>query len=233
MRVVTSAREFSAALEAERALGRGVGLVPTMGALHAGHRSLVARAAAECDVVAVTVFVNPSAIRRWPPTSPPTRATSTPTWPWRPTAGPSMVFAPPVDEMYAGFPAPVATSVHVDGSERGPRRGVAARAISTGCPPWWPSSSRWSGRCRAYFGEKDFQQLAVVRRMVADLSIPVEIVGCPTVREADGLAMSSRNVRLSTGEGRHAALALPRALDAGLAALSSAASATRSGSARP
>ncbi len=132
-------------------------------------------------------------------------------------SGAAIVFAPPVAEMYPGFPAPVATSVHVDvigdvleGASRPGHFDGVATVVAKLCS--------LAGRSRVYFGDKDFQQLAVVRRMVADLSLPVEIVSCPTVREADGLAMSSRNVRL-TGEGRHAAVALPRALDAGLAAL--------------
>ncbi len=216
MRVITSAREFSAALEAERALGRAVGLVPTMGALHAGHRSLVVRAAAQCEIVAVTVFVNPLQF---------TVAEDLATYPrdldgdvaLATASGAAIVFAPPVTEMYPGFPAPVATSMHVDvlgdileGASRPGHFDGVATVVAKLCS--------LSGRSRVYFGDKDFQQLAVVRRMVADLSLPEEIVSCPTVREADGLALSSRNVRLST-EGRDAAVALPRALEAGLAAV--------------
>ncbi|HXQ43043.1 MAG TPA: pantoate--beta-alanine ligase [Acidimicrobiales bacterium] len=216
MRVITTARGFSDALEGERALGRRIGLVPTMGALHAGHRSLVARAAADCDTVAVTVFVNPLQFNV---------AEDLANYPrdlegdvdQAAASGAAIVFAPPVQEMYPGFPAPVATSVHVDvvgdlleGASRPGHFDGVATVVAKLCS--------LAGRSRVYFGDKDFQQLAVVRRMVADLSLPVEIVSCPTVREADGLALSSRNVRLS-GEGRRAAVALPRALDAGLAAL--------------
>ncbi len=216
MRVITTAGGFSDALDAERALGRRVGLVPTMGALHAGHRSLVARAADECDVVAVTVFVNPLQFDA---------AEDLDTYPrdldgdvaQAASAGAAIVFAPPVQEMYPGFPAPVATSVHVDAvgdvlegaSRPGHFDGVATVVAKLCC---------LAGRSRVYFGEKDFQQLAVVRRMAADLCLPVEIVACPTAREHDGLALSSRNIRLSA-DGRVAAVALHRALIAGLGAL--------------
>ncbi len=216
MLTITSAAGFAAALAAERAAGRTVGLVPTMGALHAGHRSLVERAALDCDVVAVTVFVNPlqfndpADLVNYPRTLEADLALAE-------AAGASVVFAPPVEEMYPGHPAPQATSVHVqgvsDGLEGGSRPGhfdgvatVVAKLFAL------------AGPCRAYFGEKDFQQLAVVRQMTADLSLPVEVVGCPTVREPDGLALSSRNVRLSPDH-RRAALVLHRALAAGLTAL--------------
>jgi pantoate--beta-alanine ligase len=216
VRVITTAGGFSDALDAERAVGRRVGLVPTMGALHAGHRSLIERAAAECDVVAVTVFVNPLQFNV---------AEDLANYPrdlegdveQAAAAGAVIVFAPPVHEMYPGFPAPVATSVHVDavgdvleGASRPGHFDGVATVVAKLCS--------LAGRSRVYFGEKDFQQLAVVRRMATDLSLPVEIVPCPTVREVDGLALSSRNVRLSE-PGRGAAVALHRALDAGAAAL--------------
>lgn len=213
MRVITSAPAFSDALEAERALGRRVGLVPTMGALHAGHRSLVARAAAECDVVAVTVFVNPlqfdkaDDLARYPRDLEGDVLQAA-------EAGASIVFAPPVQEMYPGFPAPVATSVHVDavgdvleGASRPGHFDGVATVVAKLCS--------LAGRARVYFGEKDYQQLAVVRRMATDLSLPVEIVACATVREDDGLALSSRNARLSAAD-RRAAVALHRALGAGI-----------------
>jgi len=213
VRVITSAPAFSDALEAERALGRRVGLVPTMGALHAGHRSLVARAAAECDVVAVTVFVNPlqfdkaDDLARYPRDLEGDVLQAA-------EAGASIVFAPPVQEMYPGFPAPVATSVHVDavgdvleGASRPGHFDGVATVVAKLCS--------LAGRARVYFGEKDYQQLAVVRRMATDLSLPVEIVACATVREDDGLALSSRNARLSAAD-RRAAVALHRALGAGI-----------------
>jgi pantoate--beta-alanine ligase len=214
VRVITSAHGFSDALEAERAVGRRVGLVPTMGALHAGHRSLVTRAAAECDVVAVTVFVNPlqfdkaDDLARYPRDLDGDVLQAA-------EAGATIVFAPPVHEMYPGFPAPVATSVHVEavgdvleGASRPGHFDGVATVVAKLCS--------LAGRSRVYFGEKDFQQLAVVRRMATDLSLPVDIVACPTVREDDGLALSSRNGRLGPAD-RAAAVALSRALDAGAA----------------
>lgn len=218
MRVLTTAREFSEALESERARGRSVGLVPTMGALHAGHRSLVARAASECDTVAVTVFVNPlqfndpSDLDAYPRDLQGDVAQAA-------EAGAQLVFAPGVEEMYPGHPSPPATTVHVAGvSER--FEGASRPGHFDGVATVVAKLFALAGRCRAYFGDKDFQQLAVVRQMAADLSLPVEVVACPTVREPDGLALSSRNARLGPAE-RVAALALRRALDAGLAALSS------------
>jgi pantoate--beta-alanine ligase len=214
--VLREARLFADALEAERAQGRQVGLVPTMGALHAGHHALVARAAHECDVVAVTVFVNPlqfddagdlAAYHRDLPGDVALAA----------SAGAALVFAPSVEEMYPGFPAPPSTTVHVSGVSEG-LEGASRPGHFEGVATVVAKLFALAGRCRAYFGEKDYQQLAVVRRMAKDLSLPVDVVACPTGRDSDGLALSSRNARLAPGE-RRAALALPRALDAGLAAL--------------
>jgi pantoate--beta-alanine ligase len=197
-----------------RRQGRSVGLVPTMGALHAGHRSLVERAAAECDLVVVTVFVNPlqfgdpDDIARYPRTLDADVELAG-------IAGADIVFAPPVKEMYPGFPAPVATTVSVAGlgdQWEGASRPGHFDGVSTVVAKLFAMA----GRCRAYFGEKDFQQLAVVRRMARDMSLPVEVVGCPTVRDDDGLALSSRSVRLSPDQ-RRAALALSRALRVGAA----------------
>jgi pantoate--beta-alanine ligase len=183
-----------------------------MGALHAGHCSLVERAAAECDLVVVTVFVNPlqfgdpDDIARYPRTLDADVELAG-------TAGADIVFAPPVSEMYPGFPAPVATTVSVAGL--GDQwEGASRPGHFDGVTTVVSKLFAMAGRCRAYFGEKDFQQLAVVRRMVRDLSLQVEVVGCRTVRDDDGLALSSRNVRLSP-EHRRAALALSRALRAG------------------
>ncbi len=214
LRVVTGAQEFSDLLDTERALGRSVGLVPTMGALHAGHRSLIERAVAECDVVAVTVFVNPlqfndaADLAAYPRDLDADAAMAR-------SAGASLVFAPPVEEMYGAPPDRIVSTVHVDGVSEG-LEGASRPGHFDGVSTVVAKLFALSGRCRAYFGEKDFQQLAVVRRMVADLSFPVTIVGCTTVREVDGLAMSSRNTRLSPDE-RRGALALHRALRAGRA----------------
>ncbi|HEX9970186.1 MAG TPA: pantoate--beta-alanine ligase, partial [Acidimicrobiales bacterium] len=190
---------------------RTVGLVPTMGYLHDGHASLMRRAAAECDVVAATIFVNPLQFA-------PTEDLST--YPrdldgdiaLATEAGVSILFAPSVEEMYPGR---VLTSVHVAEVSEG-LEGASRPTHFDGVATVVAKLFAIAGPCKAYFGEKDWQQLAVVRRMAADLSFPVEIVGCPIVREPDGLAMSSRNVYL-TPEERQAATVLHRALVAGQA----------------
>ncbi len=214
--LVTRAAELAAALDAARAAGRRVGLVPTMGALHAGHLSLVERARAECDLVAVTVFVNPlqfgerADLEGYPRTLEADLAMCA-------SAGVDVVFAPPVEEMYPAWPAPVATTVRVGGVAE-PWEGASRPGHFDGVATIVTKLFALAGRCRAYFGEKDYQQLAVVRRLAGDLCLPVTVVGCPTVREPDGLALSSRNARLGTAE-RRAATVLHRALDAGRAAL--------------
>lgn len=206
MRVVTTRREFSDALDAERLAGRTVGLVPTMGALHEGHLSLITAARAGCDVVALTIFVNPLQFA-------PTEDLSA--YP-RPIerdlrlaegAGADIVFTPTVDEMY---PEPMRTSVHVD-ELTSMLEGASRPTHFDGVTTVVTKLFNLAGRCCAYFGEKDFQQLAVVTRMARDLDQPVTVVPCPIVREPDGLAMSSRNVYLSP-EQRVAALVLDRAL---------------------
>ena len=194
-----------------RAAGRTVGFVPTMGFLHAGHCSLVERARADNDVVVVSIFVNPLQF------NPGEDFDDYPRDLDRDLevcagAGAGLVFVPGVREMY---PEPVATTVRLPAladvlcgaSRAGHFDGVAtvvAKLFSI------------VGECSAYFGEKDFQQLAIVRRMAADLSLPVRVVGCGTVRESDGLALSSRNAYLSEAE-RGQAPVLRRALEAGAA----------------
>jgi pantoate--beta-alanine ligase len=191
-----------------------------MGALHAGHRSLIERAAADCDHVAVTVFVNPLQFHNpddlagYPRHLDDDLALCA-------EAGAVTVFAPSVAGMYPDWPDPPATTVTVEGPSRG-WEGASRPGHFAGVATVVAKLFSLSGSCRAYFGEKDFQQLAVVRRMVADLSIPVEIVSCPTVREPDGLALSSRNARLSPEE-RQAAAVLSRALSAGRAAMANGA----------
>jgi pantoate--beta-alanine ligase len=217
--VIQRVAEFAEALDTERALGRRVGLVPTMGALHAGHRSLIERAARECDVVAVTVFVNPtqfedsSDLELYPKDLEGDVAKAT-------SSGASIVFAPSVPEMYPGYPAAPSTTVHVAGVSEG-LEGASRPGHFDGVASVVAKLFAIAGRCRAYFGEKDFQQLSVVRRLAGDLCLPVEVVGCTTVREDDGLALSSRNARLSDTE-KHAALVLHRSLESGLEVLRAA-----------
>lgn len=198
-----------AALKAHRLAGETVGVVPTMGYLHAGHLKLVERAVAENDRIVVTIFVNPTQfgpnedLDAYPRDleSDLTQLADFPV---------DCVFAPPVDEMY-GRPMQALVDVKPLGDiligevRPGHFRGVATvvtKLFNIVQPD------------RAYFGEKDYQQLTIIRRMVADLEMPIEIVAVPTVREADGLALSSRNVRLSP-EDRAAATVLARALDKG------------------
>ena len=210
MRVLTTIAEFSLALDEERRAGRTVGLVPTMGALHAGHGSLVERAAADCDVVAVTVLVNPlqfganEDLDAYPRTLDADVALAE-------AAGATIVFAPTVAEMYGEG---TATTVSVASAMTGVLEGASRPGHFDGVATVVAKLFAMAGRCRAYFGEKDFQQLAVVRRMARDLSFPVEVVGCPTIRADDGLALSSRNAYLSEEE-RRVAPALHRALQAG------------------
>jgi pantoate--beta-alanine ligase len=193
-------------LDAARATGRTVGLVPTMGFLHAGHASLIRRSAAECDVTAVTVFVNPlqfnpsEDLDDYPADLDHDREVAA-------AAGAAVVFAPTADEMYPG--GQPAVTVHVAGEDR--LEGASRPGHFDGVATVVAKLFNLAGPCRAYFGEKDWQQLRVVRRLAADLSFPVDVVACPTVREADGLACSSRNARLSPEE-RQAATVLHRAL---------------------
>ncbi len=201
------------ALDAVRAGGGTVGLVPTMGALHAGHTSLIGRAAAECDAVAVSVFVNPlqfgavEDLDRYPRRLATDVAVAI-------DAGARFVYAPNATVMY---PAGFATTVHVHGLTDA-LEGAARPGHFDGVTTVVAKLFAVAGPSRAYFGEKDFQQLQVVRRMAGDLDLPVAVIGCPTVREADGLALSSRNARL-TPEERAAAPALYGALLAGAAAV--------------
>lgn len=208
MKVETAVAAMTATLEAERATGRRVGLVPTMGALHPGHAALIRRAADECDVVVVSVFVNPlqfgptEDFERYPRDLDADVALAA-------AAGATHLFAPTVAQMY---PSPVATTVSVAGltdTMEGAHRPGHFDGVATVVAKLFAIA----GPCRAYFGEKDYQQLLVVRRMAADLSFPVEVVACPTEREPDGLARSSRNAYLSPAE-RRAAPVLHRALQA-------------------
>ena len=210
MEIVTEIEDLRRRLDAARAAGRSVGFVPTMGYLHDGHASLV-RAAATDDVTVVSIFVNPLQF------APDEDLADYPRDLARDSeicdeAGADVVFAPSVEEMY---PRPVATTVTVAGVSA-PLEGESRPTHFAGVATVVAKLFSIVGSCRAYFGAKDWQQVAVVRRMAADLSMPVEVVACPTVREPDGLAMSSRNVYL-TPEERTQAPVLRRALDAGVA----------------
>jgi pantoate--beta-alanine ligase len=212
VRVVRTAADLGAALDAERGRGTRIGLVPTMGFLHAGHLSLIAAAREVCDQVVVSLFVNPAQFARgedlehYPRDEARDIAVAE-------VAGVDLLFAPASEEMYPdGFDTwvdPGKVGTYLEGAARpGHFRGVATictRLFLLVQPQ------------RAYFGRKDAQQVSVVKQLVRDLALPVEIVACPTIRDPDGLALSSRNIFLSPEE-RAVAVALPRALEAGLQA---------------
>ena len=207
--VVTRVPELRAVVDAARRQGGSVGLVPTMGYLHQGHQSLVTRSAADNDLTVVSIFVNPLQFAEGEDYG---------TYPrdldrdkeMCAAAGAGLVFAPLTEEMYPQTPI---TSVAVKGLNavlEGRVRPTHFDGVATVVAKLFSML----GPGRAYFGEKDYQQLVVIRRMAADLSLPVEVVGCPTFRESDGLAMSSRNVYLTADE-RPSATVLWRSLQAG------------------
>jgi pantoate--beta-alanine ligase len=208
VRQLDTIEALRAACDDARAAGRSVGLVPTMGFLHAGHRSLMQAARRETDFVVVTLFVNPlqfganEDLDRYPRDLRGDAAACT-------AEGVDVLFAPTVAEMY---PRPTLTTVHVEALTAS-MCGLARPAHFDGVTTVVTKLFAITGRCRAYFGRKDAQQLAVVTRMAADLNLPVEVVGCPIVREPDGLALSSRNAYLDP-EQRRAASVLSRALRA-------------------
>jgi pantoate--beta-alanine ligase len=208
MKILNTAAELRAWSRRARASGLTVGLVPTMGALHEGHLSLVRAAKAGCDTVAVSIFVNPTQfgpnedLAKYPRTFAADCSLLE-------AEGVDVLFAPSVEEMYrrgsTTFVEVEGIGDRLDGASRpGHFRGVAtvvAKLFLAAEPN------------RAYFGQKDAAQVAVLRRMTADLLLPVELVVCPIVRDPDGLAMSSRNRYLSPAE-RQQALAIPDALAA-------------------
>ena len=218
LRVAATRAELDAALGPARGAGSVIGFLPTLGALHAGHRSLLARARAECALVVASIFVNPlqfgpsEDLARYPRDLDGDLKVCA-------AEGVDVVFVPPSGEVWPEPPIVTVSAGRFGAVLEGARRpghldGVATvvakllNLVFTGSRP---------GTARAYFGRKDAQQLAMVRRMVADLGFGVEIVPCDTIREHDGLALSSRNAYLGPAE-RRAAPSLHRALAAALAA---------------
>jgi pantoate--beta-alanine ligase len=216
MRTVRTVSDLRAALHEPRRAGRAIGLVPTMGALHEGHLSLIRAARAENDLVVVSLFVNPAQFNEASDLAAYPRDEATDARAAA-DAGADLLFAPPVEEVYPpGFATTVRVAgltEHLEGEHRGSGHfeGVATvvcKLLNMARPDV------------AYFGQKDAQQAAVIRRLVRDLDIPARIAVCPTVREPDGLALSSRNVHLN-GEDRGRALALSKALAAARDAVAS------------
>jgi pantoate--beta-alanine ligase len=211
MIIIRRIADLRRALAPLRPRGR-IGFVPTMGALHAGHGSLFALADAECDHVVASIFVNPKQFND---------PNDLAAYPRQEDAdaelarahGVDTLFVPPVDEM---FPPGHATSVSVGGVAtglEGAHRAGHFDGVALVCTKLFAMTAPH----RAYFGQKDAQQVAVIRQVVGDLDLDLEICVGATVRDADGLALSSRNVRLSAEE-RRRALAIPAALEAGLRA---------------
>ena len=206
MEIIRTVKRLEEALGNARSEGLSIGLVPTMGALHAGHKSLVDCARAQNDVVVVSVFVNPTQFNN---------AADLATYPRTEAADEALLDASGVDYMFL----PSVEEVYPQPDPRVFNLGPVAEVMEGPMRP-----GHFNGVCqivsklfgmvkphRAYFGEKDFQQIAVIRRMVELEGFEVEIVDCPIVREADGLALSSRNVRL-TPEGRQVAPGIHRVL---------------------
>ncbi len=194
--IIHSVADLRRQVRGWRAAGQVVGVVPTMGALHDGHLSLARRARTECDRVITTIFVNPKQfnnpddLKKYPRTLEADAALLA-------TVPVDVIFAPGVDEVY---PEGFNTTVSVGGVSE-PLEGRMRPGHFDGVATVVTKLFGMTEAHRGYFGQKDWQQLQVVLRLVRDLNLPVEIVGCETIREADGLAMSSRNVRL-TPEGR-------------------------------
>ena len=213
--VVRSRADLRAALAGWRSEGLSIGLVPTMGALHAGHLALMATAKETNDRVVVTIFVNPMQFNNaadlgaYPRTEEDDLARLA-------TVGVDLAYLPAAGEVY---PPGFATSVRVGGSSAG-LCGSFRPGHFEGVATVVTKLFLQTGADRAYFGEKDYQQLLVIRQLARDLDIPLDVIGLPTVREPDGLAMSSRNARLSRPE-REVAVALPHALWAAAATIRS------------
>ncbi len=209
MKTIRTVAELRAALNGPRRAGRRIGLVPTMGALHDGHLSLIRGARASCDEVVVSLFVNPTQFDRsgdlaaYPRDEARDEALAA-------EAGADILFAPTPAAVYpTGFATTVtvgAVTAPLEGAHRGAEHFAGVATVVT-------KLLNMTQPDVAFFGQKDAQQVAVIRRLVHDLDIPVQIEVGATIREADGLALSSRNVRLQAGE-RRRAIALRRGLDA-------------------
>jgi len=197
--IVKTIKDMQRRADDWRGEGKTIGLVPTMGYLHEGHLSLIREARSDCDVVVVSIFVNPTQFgpnedldsypRDFEGDEAKCRA-----------EGADAVFYPPVEEMY---PEGYGTYVNVEGLGEilcGASRPTHFRGVATVCAKLFNCAKPH----RAYFGEKDYQQLMVIKKMAADLNLDLEIIGLPTVRESDGLAMSSRNKYLTPEERRRA-----------------------------
>lgn len=209
LQVATTVEEAKRTISAWKADGLTIGLVPTMGYLHEGHRSLIERAVAENDRVIVSVFVNPiqfapgEDLETYPRDFEADKRLIE-------AAGGALVFHPEPEALYAPDACTYVNVEGITGQLCGKTRPTHFRGVCTVVSKLMNISQA----DRAYFGQKDAQQLAVVRRMVRDLNMNVQVVGCPIVREADGLAKSSRNAYLSAEE-RQAALVLSRAVAEG------------------
>lgn len=214
MRVIRRIAELREALDAARSASKSIGFVPTMGFFHEGHLSLMRRSAADNDITVVSLFVNPTQfndprdLTAYPRDEDRDVAMAT-------TAGVAIVFAPDVAEMYpAGHATTVSVggvSVPLEGASRGASHFAGVATVVT-------KLFNIVQPTVAYFGQKDAQQALVIRKMVRDLDIPLRIEVCPTIREADGLAMSSRNVRLAPDD-RKRAIALRTGLLAAVEAI--------------
>ena len=218
MRTVRTVKELREALAPERRAGRSIGLVPTMGAFHGGHLSLIRRAREQTDVVVVSLFINPAQfgpnedLGGYPRDEGRDAELAT-------AEGVDILFAPAADEVYPdGFATTVSVGSLTDVLEgapehRGPEHFAGVTTVVT-------KLLNMTAPDVAYFGQKDAQQALVIRRLVRDLDLPVHVEVCPTIRDGDGLALSSRNGYLSSAE-RQRALGLSRALRAAEAAVQS------------
>ncbi len=207
--VIANITELRSLLLKERCKGNSVGLVPTMGCLHKGHLSLIQRCSVENDLTVVSVFVNPlqfgenEDFATYPRDLDRDQKLAA-------EAGANIVFAPTTAEMYPQTPATTVVVAPLNTLLEGKNRPGHFEGVATVVTKLFAIF----GSGQAYFGEKDYQQLLLIRRLVTDLSLPIKVVGCPTLREPDGLAMSSRNTYLSPPQ-RTAATVLWRSLQAG------------------